>query len=444
MNVNVEKIASLVNSAGGRAFLVGGAVIDRLCGRDPKDFDIEVHGLSLPRLKFLLEDNGFAPKAVGESFGVLKLGDIDLSIPRRENRIGAGHRDFKIELDEHMTPVEAARRRDLTINSMFLDLHTGEIVDPFGGQEDLEAGILRATDPETFTEDPLRVLRVMQILPRKGKTVTSGTIELCASLADEFSSLPKERVFEEFKKLLLEADKPSMGLRFLQKCSWLVHFPELNNLVDCPQDPVHHPEGDAWEHTLRVVDNAATVREWVDPEWRLSFMFGTLLHDVGKPVTTDPETLTAHGHDSEGEPIAEAFMRRLTNETVLIQRVCAIVRHHMQPRFLSKGGAKASSWRKLHNKCRLDVLGWMSRCDRASTGRVDLGGDHDLSLRCWAHFVEIGSCERIPPKLMGRHLIAAGMTPGPEFGRLLAHAYAAQLEDDSLEVEDLLKIVTDL
>ena len=440
----VRDILELVRNLGGRVYLVGGAVVDHLLGDEPKDWDLEVHGVPFDALQDCLTKAGLNPKLVGREFGVLKINgglDIDVSVPRYDNKIGAGHADFATVLDPNMAPEEAARRRDLTINSMFYDIERGEILDPFNGEEDLKNGRIRATDPVKFAEDPLRVLRVMQLLPRKGKWVDPPTMELCRSLHSQFSTLSPERVFVEFEKLLLKADKPSIGFRFLKESKWLKHFPELDNLIRCPQNPEHHPEGDAWEHTLAVVDNAAIVRDWIPEEWRLAFMFGCLLHDVGKPETTDMETFTAYGHDKASEPLAEVFMRRITNEKELISRVKALVRNHMQPYFLDSGGAKSSAWRRLHNKVRLDVLGWVSLCDKSAHDPGLIGEGHSRSRACWKYFVEFGcQGEPIKPKLMGRHLIEAGLQPGPSFSPCLKRAYEAQLDDDSLGIPELLEL----
>ncbi len=455
----VRAIARAITAAGGRAMLVGGAVVDALQGRQPKDWDIDAHGMSMDRLEEVLKD--FGPKGVGREFGILKLSaelcdgqDIDVSVPRRDNNTGIGHRDFDIVMDPNMTPKEAARRRDFTINSLFYDLEREEIVDPFGGVADLQAGILRATDPETFVEDPLRALRAMQLLPRKARVVDSATMELCRSMSHTFPNLARKRVHEEFRKLLLKAERPSVGLEFLRDSCWIVHFPELVYLIGCGQHPEWHPEGDVWTHTLHVVDSAAQVRNQVPEDWREAFVFGTMLHDVGKPTTTiTPDMVaqglapkdmewTAYGHDRAGEPLAESFMRRLTDNKKVIEGTMTIVGEHMQPYNLMQGGAKKSAYRRLHNRIRLDVIGWMSKCDCCGRPDRHIGDpdlEHQASDACWAHFSEFGE-QPIPPLLQGRDLIAAGMKPGVHFGTMLHAAYEAQLEDDTLSKDDLLRI----
>lgn len=439
----MDNLIQAIKDAGGRCYLIGGAVIDSIMGRTPKDWDIEVYGLSMSQLEEVLLNNSFQANKVGASFGIIKVTledcDVDLSIPRRENRIGVKHQDFEVILDPEMSPKEAGRRRDLTINSMYKDLETGELVDPYGGKQDLEEGRIKATDPKTFVEDPLRVLRIMQLLPRKGKFVDLRTEVLCQSIVDEFDSIAKERVFEEFNKLLLKAEKPSLGLQFLVDCGWICHFPELSALVGCPQNPEHHPEGDAWEHTKLVVDMAAIFKSNLPEDWQLAYMYGALLHDVGKPSTT-ADDLTAYGHDTAGGPLAESFMRRITNDVKLIERVVGITVLHMRAGELQRSDCKKNAWMRLHNKMRLDVLAYMSKADSLSRyGDPDM--EHLPSQMALNFFKEFGTAEKIPAVVMGRHLIDRGMKPGPEFGKVLKTAYDVQIDQQLNDVDEILKIV---
>lgn len=416
------------------AYLVGGAVIDVIQGREIKDWDIEVFGASLGAISFFLKKEKLPVSLVGESFGVLKTVyeglDIDISVPRKENKIGRGHRCFTAEFPSNISMKEAARRRDLTINSMSIDLSDGVLVDNYGGLEDLKKGWLRATDDETFVEDPLRVLRIMQLLPRKGKVVVPQTIELCKKMKSEFSDLPKERIFEEFSKLLLKAEKPSLGLDFLVACEWIEFFPELEELMGCQQNPEWHPEGDVWEHTLATIDIAASVREMIPEDWRLAFMFGVLLHDVGKPETTD-DALHAYGHDKAGVPIATDFMERITNDKTLISRVISIVENHMRPGQLCHAEkVRDGAWKRLHNKIRLDVIAYVCFSDYASTKKMvflDMTERHEPSYKALEWFDILGE-KKVEPVLLGRHLIALGMTPSRSFGKILKKAYEYQID----------------
>lgn len=424
------EVVNLIKEKGGRAMLIGGAVIESIKGGKIKDWDIEVYGLEWEELISILSAFG-TPNLVGKSFGVIKINidgiDYDFSLPRKDSKTGEGHNGFNVKVDPNMSPMEAGKRRDLTINSMYLNLHTLEIIDPFGGLEDLEKGILRATDHKTFIEDPLRVLRIMQLLPRKAKTAERATIDLCASMVDSFSELPSERLFVEWEKLLMKSDKPSLGLGFLRDCGWIKHFPALFDLIGCPQNPEWHPEGDVWIHTNMVVDNAARLRHLVDEDWRLAFMFGALLHDVGKPSTTVLPECTAYGHDREGIAIAEAFMNQLTNNRVLIERVKTIVGLHMRAGQLHSSGAKDAAWKRLHNKCRLDVLGMISKADSAGRTGRSIEDKHGVSEMCLHWFNELGE-KPVEPLVKGRDLIALGMKPSPEFGAILKGCFDLQIE----------------
>jgi len=451
---HVVNIANMAKDAGGRALLVGGAVVDICQGREPKDWDVEVYAIPMQKLEMLLVLANYSPNRAGAKFGILKLNqhctdgqDIDVSVPRRDNKVGKGHADFEATLDINMDPEDAALRRDFTINSLALDPLTGEIIDPFGGLRDLDAGILRVTHPDTFMEDPIRPLRAMQLSARKCPNIDLGTMDLCRLMADEFENLSKERIFDEFNKLLLQAELPSIGLRFLQESGWLSNFPELQALVGCEQDPDWHPEGDAWDHTCVVLDNAAAyARDAMPEDWRLAFMYGALLHDLGKPATTlgrwigrngaELTDFTSIGHDTAGEAPARAFMERLTNQKDLIEKVVAVVVNHMQPRSLNAGGAKESAWKRLHNKLPLKIAGYMSLCDGCA--HPDKTPEtHEHSKVCWEYAEKFGVV-KIPAILQGRDLKEAGFKPGPQFKGALAAAYEAQLEGMT-DKDELLK-----
>ena len=218
---------------------------DGLLGHASKDWDIEVFGLDLDALQAVLERFGRVI-AVGRAFGVLRLAelDVDFSLPRRDSKVGPGHRGFDVEVDPTLDFETASRRRDLTVNSMGLDPLTEELLDPHGGRADLEAGTLRAVDAATFPEDPLRGLRVAQLSARLSMEPDAELVALCRRL--DLSEVSPERILEEFRKLLLQGVRPSLGLAFLRESGLLRHFPELEALVGVPQDPAWHPEGDVW------------------------------------------------------------------------------------------------------------------------------------------------------------------------------------------------------
>lgn len=436
---DLKNMVSALGQAGGRCLLAGGGVIDHTLGLEIKDWDIEIYNLTYQQVLDVLSRFG-TPGLVGKSFGVVKMRknriEYDFSIPRKDNRIGKGHKGFAVDLLPDLSPEEASRRRDITINSMYLDLHTFEIIDPHGGLEDLKHGRIRATDPATFIEDPLRVLRIMQLLPRKGKFVDPETIALCKTMLPEFETLPGERIYEEFKKLLLKAERPSAGLQFLADCGWIEKFPELDALRGCPQNPLFHPEGDVWVHTLMAIDNAAFLLHHVPPFWKLGFMFGVLCHDIGKPETLDPETLTTYGHENVGRAIAKRFLIRMTQQKDIVDQTLAIVYAHMRPGALFKSKSTDGAWRRLHNTVPLQVLAWVTQADgTARTGRdVEVPVDE---LELIFHYSSLFGKARIGPVLLGRHLIERGLKPGPAFKRILDRAFQYQLDSGCTDVEEL-------
>jgi tRNA nucleotidyltransferase (CCA-adding enzyme) len=332
----VRRLAEAFRNEGARAFVVGGAVRDELLGRPVQEYDLEVYGLAPERLAEVAARFGRV-EAVGRSFGVLKLftaeGGFDLSLPRRESKTGRGHRGFLVAYDPTLGPREASRRRDLTINALMRDPLGGEVLDFHGGRADLEARVLRHTS-EAFVEDPLRVLRVMQLAGRLGFALAPETAALAATM--DLSELPRERLFDEWKKLLLLAGRPSLGLAAVREMGALRFFPELERLAGCRQDPEWHPEGDVWTHNLLVLDAAAPLRG--ETERPLALMLGALLHDVGKPDTTvfEEGRWRSPNHEAAGEAPARRFLDRLTLERDLIEEVVALVREHLKPAHLWK------------------------------------------------------------------------------------------------------------
>ncbi len=424
-----RKIIHLAAGVGGRAFLVGGCVRDAFLGVPIVDADIEVFGLSEHRLEKALSKE-FSLDWVGRAFGVFKIQGfpVDVSLPRRESKIDAGHRGFAIEKAPDLSMREAASRRDFTINGLSWDLLNHEIIDPFGGRADLEKGILKHSGTK-FCEDPLRVLRAMQLAARFEFPVAAETIELCRRIT--MQDLSAERIFEEWKKLILKGKKPSAGLNFLKQCGWIVYFPELNALDGCPQDPLWHPEGDVWTHTLHCLDAFAAERtgeDWED----LVVGLAVLCHDMGKPATTvtgDDGRIRSPGHDVEGEGIAIRFLSRLTRHKDLLEEVVPLVRAHMRPMELFKAKAGDSAVRRLARSVRrIDRLVRVVRADMR--GRPPLPEPDAASLDWLMDRAEALTVKDAAPKpiLMGRHLIDMGLPPGPRFKSLMESCYEAQLD----------------
>jgi len=433
--VTLQKIVDRVVDLGGRALLVGGAVRDFIStGAAPKDFDVEIHGLSVDAVKKLLSDFGDV-KAVGESFGVLKLtddehNDFDFSLPRRESKQGKGHKGFLVELDETMTPREAASRRDFTINSMMFDLATGQLDDPFNGQQDLEAGILRHTS-DAFADDPLRPLRGMQFAGRFGFVIAPETCELTKTLVHEFHALSVERVWGEWHKWATKSRFPSKGIQALVDMGWDVLFPEIAVLKGLEQEASWHPEGCVLSHTMHTVDAALEIadRDGLVGDERAIALFGALCHDFGKSETTslnEDGRIISHGHDRAGAPIAEAFMLRIGAPNSFLVAVPALVGEHMvhvSGNLCAKGVRRLAD--RIDGKTTIEMLDRIIEADH--NGRPPLPKGHPVpELMQLARELAV---ERSKPQpiLAGRHLIALGMKPGVGFGKILKEAYELQL-----------------
>ncbi len=428
----------------GRPRLVGGGVRDWLLGIEPKDVDIEVAGVDFTRLQNCLAPFG-ATDVVGKSFGVVKVRhrgsgtEYDFSLPRRESKTGQGHRGFAVEPDPALDDAGAAARRDFTVNAIACDPFSGEIIDPFGGQADLEARMLRHTSP-AFVEDPLRVLRAFQLAARFDFSLAPETAGLCRSILATFAELPVERIWGEWDKWAVKATRPSRGLEVLVQTGWIDHFPEIDALRGTEQEPEWHPEGDVFVHTAHALDMLVGLPDWrggAAPRRRM-LSLAVLAHDFGKPATTvraerrGAMRWTSPGHESAGGPLAEGFLRRIGAPLEIDPPVRALVIHHLAHHHGQAGGFSDAQVRRLARKLapatiddlavvmRADTLGRPPLDPRESLALVDrlVATAHDLALR-----------QQAPqPILKGRHLIAFGRAPGPEFGGILEKAFEAQLD----------------
>ncbi len=442
-----------VREAGGRALLVGGGVRDRLLGQPWKDFDLEVYGIPSERLKALLERFGTV-NAVGESFAVYKVRlspdlEIDVSLPRRETKKGRGHRGFLIEGDPFLSIEEATRRRDFTINAMLYDPLSDELFDPFGGQADLKRRVLRVVDARTFPEDSLRVLRAMQLAARLEFAVEPATRELCRAI--DLSDLPSERIWGEFEKLLLRARRPSMGLEVALDLLVIEKLlPDLKWLVGCLQDPIWHPEGDVWTHTLLAVDVAAELTPDLPREKRLTVMLAVLLHDIGKPLTLKEEEgrIRTPGHEEAGLEPARRVLDRLNVHTIngydVRGQVLALVANHLKPAQFYRDRARVTdgAFRRLAAKCDLELLYLVAKADALARGPASNSEAEEWFI---ARAREL-RVEHAPPRplLLGRHLLELGMKPGPEMGRLLRAVYEMQLDGRITTLEEAIRAAREL
>lgn len=431
----------------GRPRIVGGAVRDWLLGLEPKDFDLEVSGATFTDLHRALAPLG-ATDVVGRSFGVIKLRlpsgtEYDISLPRRESKTGAGHRGFAVQPDPSLSDAQAAARRDFTINALAWDPDARVVIDPHGGEADLRARRLRHVGP-AFVEDPLRVLRGMQLAGRFNLVLDPATAVLCRSIAPAYAELPAERVWQEWAKWAEKSaaplGRPSAGLHALAESGWLTCFPELSAMVGCPQDSEWHPEGDVFTHTAHACDALSQDPEWLaaPPRRRRLLMLAVLLHDVGKPACTHQAEKrgrlrwTSPGHEPAGVAPAEAFLRQIGAPHDHAPYITPHVANHMVHHHGGPSGLGPNALRRLARRIAPASINDLTLVMRADcNGRPPLVSPETLALvdRLRADAEALALADTAPrPILLGRHLIAAGRLPGPGFKPLLEAAFEAQLD----------------
>lgn len=431
-----QTLGSLVADQGGRVYYVGGYVRDRILGAPNKDVDVEVHGITPQTLESILDNLGTRME-MGSSFGVygLKGFDIDIAMPRQETATGRGHKDFKVEVDPFIGTRKAAMRRDFTCNAMMEDVLTGEVIDHFGGREDLKQGILRHVSDESFPEDALRVLRCAQFAARFQFTVAPETTALCRGL--DLSYLPRERIFEEMRKALLKAEKPSIFFEVLREMDQLkVWFPEVEALFGVPQSPKFHVEGDVWTHTMMVLDAAAQRRDRVSNP--TAFMLSALCHDFGKALCSQEVNgvIHAYGHEAIGLPEVKRFLSRLTSEKSLIHYVLNMTELHMKPNKMAEVSSVKAMNRLFDQSVEPSDLVHLAVCDEEGRIQETPRPSKEPLLR---QRLEVFREYMARPCVMGADLVDAGLKPGKEFHDLLILSHKLHLA--GIPKEDALRQV---
>lgn len=434
--------------------LVGGCVRDELMGVEPKDWDLEIYGIEPQKLREILDSFGEV-NVVGEAFTVYKIGqDLDVALPRRERKTGRGHRGFIVEGDPEMSFEEASKRRDFTINAILKDALTGEIIDCYGGREDLEKKIIRHVSRETFAEDSLRVLRAAQLAARFEFEIVPETVELCRQI--DVTDLPKERIWAELEKLLLKSAKPSIGLQWLYDLGVVDQlFPELKSLVGVPQEPEWHPEGNVDTHTLMVVDEARKLIDDLPYAKQVTVMLAAIAHDFGKPPTTKffDGRWRSHAHDEAGVEPAISFLDTLGIYTIggfdVRSQIIQLVRYHLLPGMFYKNPPGDGAFRRLARKVEPDLLYRVSKADSLGRNPEWLPKEKWFNSEAQEWFIERVrelAIEKEAPKpiLMGRHLIELGLKPSAQFKQILDAVYEKQLDGQILNLDEAITAARDL
>lgn len=453
LNVDIPdeciRIMSDLLRRGYHSLIVGGFVRDSIVGLQSKDIDIEVYGTDYENLVEMLKSYGKV-NLVGKAFGVVKLvdkdgQDYDFSPTRKDSKApedasqlgsGGGNRGRGIVtvVDPTLSPKEGARRRDFTFNSLGYDPLTEEMHDYYGGVDDIESGIMRATSDQ-FDEDPLRVLRGMQFASRFGFTLDPDTAEMAKTLKDV--PLVQERVSEEWMKLFTKGKHPSKGLQYLVDTGWIDRYPELKSIVDVPQDPEWHPEGNLWEHTKYSLDAAAIIadREGLEDDDRAVLIAGVLGHDLGKPDTTLEEEkngvsrITSKGHAEISGPLTKSFLQSIGINDKIIRRATPLARGHMMHLDYNSGSKKGNVRQIAEKIFPATIRELMYVIEADHSGRPPLsGGLPDEARGMSEDAQEENAYEgKVPHLILGRDILHYFDQPGPLVGETLKHVRDKQL-----------------
>ena len=444
----LEDILINLQELGATPILVGGCVRDYFLNIPVKDYDVEIFGIDcFEIIEKSLKKYG-SVKLVGKSFGVLTLRvdeyDFDFALPRIEKKIGNTHQDFEVITNANLSFKEAAIRRDFTINAIGYDFSKKEFLDPFNGINDLRNKTIKHIDDDTFIEDSLRVYRAVGFASRFDFKIEEKTKVLCKQIVlnDELKYLPKERIYEELKKLFLKSSKPSIGFELIRELGILKYFPELEVLINCIQEPEYHPEGDVWIHTMMCLDEMARIlkEENIKDEYKKLYLFYAILcHDLGKPFCTKEINgkITSFKHENLGIEPTISFLSKLTNEKKFIEIVCSLVKNHLAPFQLYLAESSLKAIKRLSLKvniedlclvCLADCLGRdisdKDKCPKATSWLLNSAKELNIQNKA------------IAPLVQGRDLIALGYKPSKKFKDILDFAFDLQL-DEHLE-KDLI------
>jgi putative nucleotidyltransferase with HDIG domain len=426
---------------------VGGSLRDELLGREPKDLDFLVRGHDVDELLAELRRHGraeeltVAGRLVGARFWPRfgPRGGIEVVPPRRETPIGPGepdytgnpHKDFRIEPDPSL-PVEAdLERRDFTVNAIARDVRSGELIDPFGGRDDLRRGVLRAVHPTSFRDDPLRILRGVTRRARDGLVPDEETRRLMVEFAPRIADLSAERVREALDQTLL-AREAGAGLRLARDVGALtVAIPELVPTIGADQRSKRHVLT-LDEHIFTVVDAAA------ERDASLAVRLAALFHDVGKPDTEGVDGPRVHAR--VGAEIAEVALTRLTYDTDTIRAVIHLVREHPYHEDAEPTALGARRFLRRVGRAAAADLMLLRRCDRAATGKPPPTGAPEARDRFealvrqeWERPVTRGELA-----VHGDDLIEVGIPQGPALGAVIERLLDAVVDDPALNERERL------
>ena len=421
-----RQIVDELCAAGHSAYLVGGCVRDELLGIEPKDYDVATSARPDEVLRLF-------PKAelVGAHFGVMLVRgeghQVEVATYRSDGAYEDGRHPGAVTFESE--PECDARRRDFTINALFRDPSSGQVLDFVGGQKDLREGVVRAigNPRERFEEDHLRMLRAVRFAARFRYRIEKETYTAMGELAPLIHRVSAERIRDELLRILTEGNARA-GFELLDGCGLLKEvLPEVHAFRGVEQPPEFHPEGDVWTHVMMMLEQMGTATP--------SLALGVLLHDVGKPPTFRvAERIRFDGHVEVGVEMARGILSRLRCSKELSARVCELVAHHM--RFKDVHRMKASTLKRFLRMDGFEEHLALHRLDCLSSNRQL--ENYEFARRMWESMPE--EALRPPRLLTGEDLIAAGYEPSPMFSRMLRAVEDAQLEGRASTRQEALRV----
>lgn len=423
-----EAIVRRLRAAGFEAVFAGGCVRDRLLGLEPSDYDIATSARP-EQVEALFERTIPVGKQFGIVIVVVEGTNFEVATFREDGPYVDGRRPASVRFSDARSD---ALRRDFTINAMFEDPLSGEIIDYVGGRDDLAAGILRAVgDPRArFAEDRLRLIRAVRFATRFGFAIDPPTLAAVRAEPDRLAIVSAERIGEEIVRILTEGSAKA-GFELLDDTGLLaVVLPEITAMKGCEQSPDHHPEGDVFVHTMLCLSH-------LSPDCTETLALGVLLHDVAKPVTAQVRDgrHTFYGHLERGAEMAGDICARLRRSRAVTERVQFLVAQHL--RHCSAPDMRPATLKRFVRQDGIDELLELTRIDALSSN-----GDLAYYEFFRNALADLGAEQARPPPLIdGNDLIELGMEPGPLFGLILDAIEDQQLEGTLTSRDQALEFV---
>lgn len=414
----ITEIAQELRTLGIESYYVGGYVRDYLLGNTVDDIDICLVGVTDRKLTTsVLEKYCSSVSSEKGSFPIwictIEGKKVDFAVARKENLVGKTRKDFLVET-ENVSIEEDLKRRDLTVNSIAINVLSGDIIDPYDGRYHLQEKIAHPTS-DAFREDSLRVIRAARFISKFGFDPSTELMEVCKSLKP--NDISNERVGMELKKLFKSSDKPSLFFYFLKEVGWLgYYFQELQDLIDIPQDPIRHPEGCAFFHTLYTIDEA---KDW--------FTRAVMLcHDLGKAKCTTNEDgkIRSIGHEEAGIELTKTMLKRIHFDShKVIGDIACLVGLHML-RFSGKSEKAVRTTLRELSKRKLDFQQLVEVCRCDVSGRPPLEKyTPDIGQELAKKIIENNE---IQPIVTGDIIVSLGIQ-GPDVGTI--YDLALKLQD---------------